>query len=166
MKNLSDESTEARMIRLQSEVKYRDGALGTRIIKELGDYYCYFKHINDDDNCILKKFFKEVKYIKPTPCPYLSNFCPCLNYNLGLVCSENKIGLVSIFDKLVLRWLQEPDEKNDPTIRAYWKPHEIRDIKECGERVFNTSYLLAHELHSLGKEKWLDHIVCDEVLMK
>ena len=52
MKNLSDESTEARMIRLQSAVKYKGGALGTRIIKELGDY---FKYINDQDNCILKK---------------------------------------------------------------------------------------------------------------
>ena len=68
MKDLSDKSTEARMIRLQSALEYRYGALGTRIIKKLGDYYHYFKYINDeDDNCILKKCFKEVKYIKPTP---------------------------------------------------------------------------------------------------
>ena len=61
MKNLLDESTEARMIRLQSEVKCRDGALWTRTIKELSDYYRYFKHINDeDDYYILKKYFKEV----------------------------------------------------------------------------------------------------------
>ena len=115
--------------------------MGTRIIKELGDYYRYFKHTNDeDDYCILKKCFKEVKYIKPTPCSYLPNFRPCLKYNLGLACSKNKIGLV-IFDKLILRWLQEADKNNDSTIRAYWKPYEIRDIKkEYGERGFNTFY--------------------------
>ena len=157
MKNLSDESTKARMIRLQSVVKYRDGALGARLIKELGNYHRSFCQINDeDDDSNFKKYFKEVKYITPTPSPYASNFRPCLNDKLGLVCSKNKIGLVGIFDKLVLRWLQEADEKNDPTIRAYWKPYEIRDIKEeYEERAFNTFYLLAHGLYSLGKEKWL-----------
>ena len=72
--------------------------------------------------------------------------------------------ILGIFDKLVLRWLLEADEKNDPTIRAYWKPYEIRDIKEeYGERAFITFYLLSHELYSLGKEMWLERIVRDEV---
>ena len=56
MKNFSDESTEARMIRRQSAVKHRDGALGARLIQELGKYYRSFYHINDeDDYCIIKK---------------------------------------------------------------------------------------------------------------
>ena len=131
----------------------------------MGDYYRYFKHINDeDDYCILKKCFKKVKYITPTPCPYESNFHLCLNDTLELVCSKNKIGIVGIFDKLVLRSSQEADEKNDPTIRAYWEPYEIRDLKKgYGERAFSTFYSLAHELYSLGKEKWLELIVRDEV---
>ena len=115
----------------------------------------------------VKSPLKEVKYIKPTPCPHLSNFRPCIYDTSGLVCSKNKIGFVSIFDKLVLGWLQEADEKNDPTIKAYWKLDEIRDIKEeHGEQAFNTFYLLAHQLFSLGKGKWLDRIVCDEVYDK
>ena len=50
MKNLSDESKKARMIRLQGAVKYRDGVLGARLIKELGDYHRSFCQINDEDD--------------------------------------------------------------------------------------------------------------------
>ena len=38
------------MIRLQGAVKYRDGVLGARLIKELGDYHRSFCQINDEDD--------------------------------------------------------------------------------------------------------------------